>query len=376
MFNSFRIVKTSIELNSGKFSSNDPLVKALHDLHLDIVRTEIEMWQDQGGTNEAFAEWFDDAFPSGFIRRDIERAKNVIYDLYDIAVSPVLRFELSPINTYVMCELIDRWFDEDEFAEERYVVPNDLKTYLCGRNISIMDYESVVSWFTNRSSCVNDFIETYNGDYVKSRFIEEVAGFYLSGGRNSPELRMLGVTIDEFFDLLPNDLRELCVQKYEREKKTMDTNMLSANGSSPNPVVFISYSWDSEQHKMWVKELSGKLIENGIQVILDQNDLVLGDPLPHFMEQSIVGSDYVLIICTPQYKQKADARKGGVGYEESIISADIFASQNNWKYITVLAEGTWGTSTPIWAVGKYGVNLSNRHLAGEEFEKLVNGLKR
>ena len=242
MFNSFRIVKTSIELNSGKFSSNDPLVKALHDLHLDIVRTEIEMWQDQGGTNEAFAEWFDDAFPSGFIRRDIERAKNVIYDLYDIAVSPVLRFELSPINTYVMCELIDRWFDEDEFAEERYVVPNDLKTYLCGRNISIMDYESVVSWFTNRSSCVNDFIETYNGDYVKSRFIEEVAGFYLSGGRNSPELRMLGVTIDEFFDLLPNDLRELCVQKYEREKKTMDTNMLSANGSSPNPVVFISYS--------------------------------------------------------------------------------------------------------------------------------------
>ncbi len=37
------------------------------------------------------------------------------------------------------------------------------------------------------------------------------------------------------------------------------------------------------------------------------------------MERSITGSDYVLIVCTPTYKQKADARVGGVGYEGHII---------------------------------------------------------
>ena len=141
-----------------------------------------------------------------------------------------------------------------------------------------------------------------------------------------------------------------------------------------NPVVFISYSWDNELHKRWVKTLSEKLVETGVQVILDQNDLVLGDPLPQFMEQSITRSNYVLIICTPNYKKKADARKGGVGYEESIITSDVFSTQNHRKYITVLASGTWETSTPIWAGGKYGADLSNLKFEGEDFEKLIHTL--
>ena len=39
------------------------------------------------------------------------------------------------------------------------------------------------------------------------------------------------------------------------------------------PTVFISYSWDDEFHKGWVRELADKLIENGIDVYLDQYDL-------------------------------------------------------------------------------------------------------
>lgn len=37
-----------------------------------------------------------------------------------------------------------------------------------------------------------------------------------------------------------------------------------------NPKVFVSYSWDSEDHKTWVRELSERLIKNGIDVRLDQ----------------------------------------------------------------------------------------------------------
>lgn len=226
-------------------------------------------------------------------------------------------------------------------------------------------------WFTNGFVCANDFAETYNGDYVSLRFAEEVAGMYLKDGADAFGLRALRVTIDEFFDLLPNDLRELCIKKFESENQMASVKHISPEIKGEKTVAFISYSWDNDLHKKWVKAFAEKLIENGVQVILDQNDLVLGDPLPQFMEQSIAQSNYVLIICTPEYKKKADARKGGVGYEESIITGDIFSTQNHRKYITVLASGTWETSTPIWAGGKYGVNLSNLKFEGEEFEKLV-----
>lgn len=36
---------------------------------------------------------------------------------------------------------------------------------------------------------------------------------------------------------------------------------------------FISYSWDSEEHKTWVRHLVDKLLQSGIPVILDQYDL-------------------------------------------------------------------------------------------------------
>lgn len=93
--------------------------------------------------------------------------------------------------------------------------------------------------------------------------------------------------------------------------------------------------------------------------------------MPQFMEQSIANSGFVLIICTPTYKIKADARKGGVGYEESIISSDVYINQNHRKYITVLASGTWAESTPIWAGGKYGVDLSINPYSEDEYKKLI-----
>ena len=69
--------------------------------------------------------------------------------------------------------------------------------------------------------------------------------------------------------------------------------------------VFISYAWESEEHRARVKALADRLLADGIEAIVDQYDLELGDRLPQFMEQSVRSSDYVLIVCTPAYKQKA-----------------------------------------------------------------------
>jgi len=139
--------------------------------------------------------------------------------------------------------------------------------------------------------------------------------------------------------------------------------------------VFISYSWDSDKHKEWVHKLYDDLICAGFDVIFDQNDLRLGDPFTPFMEKSITESDFVLIVLTPNYKIKADQRLGGVGYEDSIITSEVNEMRNHRKFIPVLAEGTWKTSSPVWSKGKLGVDLSTPDKYDSEFKKLVDAMK-
>lgn len=123
MFNS-SLIDISIELNGGSYNYDQPLVKACREFHLDIIRSELE---DQDSSDEVFFERFADDFPPGFIRRDLQRAKNVLYDLYDIGVSDI-RFKLTPIYTYVMYRLIQDWFIVWEDAALK--VPRGIKTYL------------------------------------------------------------------------------------------------------------------------------------------------------------------------------------------------------------------------------------------------------
>ena len=126
------------------------------------------------------------------------------------------------------------------------------------------------------------------------------------------------------------------------------------------PTVFISYSWDSDEHREWVAGFADYLRKAGADVLFDGN-LKLGQRLPKFMEQSIAKADYVVIICTENYKAKADGRIGGVGYENNIISGDLYATSglNEEKYIPVLRSGNWATSLPDYMAGKLGVDCTN-----------------
>ena len=133
------------------------------------------------------------------------------------------------------------------------------------------------------------------------------------------------------------------------------------------PKVFISYSWEDDEHKCWVRFLADKLLENGIDTTLDQYDLSLGDRLPLFMEKSVTSADYVLIICTPTYKKKSDARKGGVGYEGHIISGELFSQGNDKKFIPVIRKGSVEEALPVSLTGKLAIDLSD----DSHFDKIV-----
>ena len=145
-------------------------------------------------------------------------------------------------------------------------------------------------------------------------------------------------------------------------------------GGLSSPTAFISYSWDSEGHKQWVSDFATALRKEGIDVKLDQWHLRLGYELTQFIEVQIRQNDFVIVVCTPEYKHRSDNRLGGVGYETSIIAAEVFDSRSVGKFIPVLRSGTREASIPAGLSSRRFVDLSDANSYQREFEELVDTL--
>lgn len=137
------------------------------------------------------------------------------------------------------------------------------------------------------------------------------------------------------------------------------------------PKVFISYSWESKEHSDWVKSLADKLLSDGIEAIIDSYDVSPGDRLPKFMESSIRDSDYVIIICTEEYKRKANNREKGVGYESHIISAELYNNHNDRKFIPIIRQGDFNTALPTYLEGKLAIDLRGNPFNEESYKDLI-----
>jgi hypothetical protein len=109
-----------------------------------------------------------------------------------------------------------------------------------------------------------------------------------------------------------------------------------ANRESKSPRVFISYSHDDEQHRAWVLRLATDLRVGGVDAVLDQWDLRLGQDIAHFMEQGIAEADRVILVCSEPYVEKAHEGAGGVGYEKMIVTRDIVASIATNKFLPLI----------------------------------------
>jgi TIR domain len=140
------------------------------------------------------------------------------------------------------------------------------------------------------------------------------------------------------------------------------------------PTAFISYSWDSEEHRRWVIALGTRLRENGVNVVLDRWHLALGADRTRFMEKAVGESDHVLLICTPKYKEKADGRSGGVGWEALIVTGELADDLTQTKFIPVLRRGSFRTTLPVWLKSRVGVDLSGDPYSEEQFEILLRAL--
>jgi len=140
------------------------------------------------------------------------------------------------------------------------------------------------------------------------------------------------------------------------------------------PVVFISYSHDSPEHKRWVADLASQLLNNGVQVVLDQWDLGLGDDVPKFMERNLTAADRVLVICTETYVKKANEGTGGVGYEAMIVTAEVVRNLGTSKFIPIVKQTAKPAVLPISLGVRYYADFSDDSEFRNQIELVVREL--
>ena len=139
-----------------------------------------------------------------------------------------------------------------------------------------------------------------------------------------------------------------------RDRNNADTE---PKPSTATPTCFLSYSWDSDDHKVWVRRLATALRAEGVDARMDQWDARPGMDLTKYMEERIRSSDYVLLVCTPNFAERANEGKGGVGYEKGIITGEIYTGTPPTKFIPALRSGNVKVALPSYLLNKLFVDF-------------------
>ncbi len=138
------------------------------------------------------------------------------------------------------------------------------------------------------------------------------------------------------------------------------------------PRCFVSYCRTPEENIDWVRRLATTLQSKwGVRVMVDLWDLLPGDDLGQFMRKGIDGADCVLVVCTPEYKRRAESIEGGVGEESAILTSHMYDKIGRRRVIPLLRaprrEG-W----PAFLGRIFGLD----YLQDELFEKQTETLAR
>lgn len=143
---------------------------------------------------------------------------------------------------------------------------------------------------------------------------------------------------------------------------------------SPKKKVFISYCWEDDEHKRWVHKLAEDL-KSYFDVKIDVEQPI-GTELNKFMESMINSSDKVLIIVTPEYKDRADDRLKGVGYETTLITNKLISNQNEIKFIPIIRKGSKEESYPSYLGNRKGLDMKDNAKYEEALKILVDNLNK
>jgi hypothetical protein len=140
------------------------------------------------------------------------------------------------------------------------------------------------------------------------------------------------------------------------------------------PKAFISYSHDSQDHKDWTKKLASDLRARGVDVTLDQWDLLPGQDLSLFMQRGIAESDRVVMVCSSAYVKRAETGSGGVGYERLIVTEELVRSIDTIKFIPVVRGNDAGRKLPIFMGPRLYIDFENDAEHSNRVEELARAI--
>lgn len=165
----------------------------------------------------------------------------------------------------------------------------------------------------------------------------------------------------------------ICIYAFSENvyHQIIDDKLQVSNGIIKNPRVFISYTATDIVNRNWVKSFACKLRQNGVNARLDIFHLKPGQDLPQWMTNELIMADKVLLICDKYYTEKADNRKGGVGWETMIIQGDMLSKQEQNKYIAILRDKDIDQSLPIYVKSRYALNWADESQIDKDFEELL-----
>src|SRR6267142_399363 len=124
------------------------------------------------------------------------------------------------------------------------------------------------------------------------------------------------------------------------------------SSSKAPPKVLISYSQDSPEHKERVLRFADRLVDEGIDVILDQYAGVPPEGWPQWMTRQVKAADFVLVVCTETCLKRFEGREApgtgrGVKWESLLLSGQIYnQDSNNPKFIPVFMEPDQAENIP------------------------------
>lgn len=152
-------------------------------------------------------------------------------------------------------------------------------------------------------------------------------------------------------------------------------SLVTRASSAAPPSCFISYSWDSPEHRAWVVKLATALRSHGVNAIVDAFHAPLGADLTSFMAR-LATTDFVLIVCTPRYrlKSRGDA-SGGVGYEQAIITGHIFSGASKpQKFIPLLRAGELAEAVPDYLLNRHAADFRDDARFDDVLQQLLRAI--
>ena len=151
-----------------------------------------------------------------------------------------------------------------------------------------------------------------------------------------------------------------------------------SNLTDIHPKIFISYAWANNNTTSFVLNLSRRLSAHGVEVILDRWSLKEGQDKYSFMEKTVNDASItnVLLVCDKAYKERADARRGGVGDETTVITPELYGNANQTKFIPILLErdDNGNDYLPAYIKSRLYVDFSNENDYESSYEKLLRRL--